>query len=80
MINSTHSFKITVLILAILTMAACNIEKPPKAIETTSNGVQLTYEALYGTWEYNAKSPGTVRWLDEGSAHWKLQQAMKTRS
>jgi len=75
MINSTHSFKITVLILAILTMAACNIEKPPKAIETTSNGVQLTYEALYGTWEYNAKSPGTVRWLDEGSNYSALETA-----
>ena len=69
------TLKITMLIMATLTMAACNTEKPPEATETTSNGVQLTNEALFKTWEYNPISPGAVRWLDEGSNYSALETA-----
>jgi hypothetical protein len=37
--------------------------------------VRLTNEAIFADWEYQAKRPGTVRWVEEGAAYTALETA-----
>jgi dipeptidyl-peptidase-4 len=70
----TRYKSVTTLVAVLYTLTACvggnNLNKEP-----VKNGVKLTNEAIYGDWEYNAKKPGTVRWLDEGASYSALETA-----
>ena len=59
------------LILGLLTLSANSLGDESQE----SSGIQLTNEAIYERWEYNAKHPGAVRWLDEGASYSALETA-----
>jgi dipeptidyl-peptidase-4 len=67
--------QITAPLLMLFTLSACIGNNQTNNVEPVKNGVQLTNEAIYGEWKYNAKRPGTVRWLDEGSSYSALETA-----
>ncbi len=72
--------KLVALGASLATLAACSQnDSQPIANEQTSaptvTGTQLTNEAIFKDWAYNAKRPGTVRWLDEGAAYSALETA-----
>ena len=61
--------------LTALLLVACTESTMPTSNDTGSNGVLLTNEAIFKDWDYNAKRPGAVRWLDEGAAFTALETA-----
>jgi dipeptidyl-peptidase-4 len=63
------------LILGLLTLSANSLGDESSAPHQESSGIQLTNEAIYERWEYNAKHPGAVRWLDEGASYSALETA-----
>ncbi len=61
--------------LAMLLLAACTEPKLPTSNDTGINTVMLTNEAIFKDWDYNAKRPGAVRWLEEGALFTALETA-----
>jgi len=45
------------------------------AATVPSSGPALTNQAIFADWAYQAKRPGTVRWVDEGAAYTALETA-----
>ena len=69
------SKKVATLTLSLLALSACSVDSKLHTTEPVKNGVKLTSEAIYGDWEYNAKKPGAVRWLDKGASYSALETA-----
>ena len=70
--------KVSVLILALLTLTACNEEidsMPSTTSEPVSTSLQLTNEAIFENYDYNAEHPGAIRWLEEGANYSALETA-----
>ncbi len=59
--------------LFLLTTCASIKENAPMLKHT--DGVNLTNEAIFEAWEYNAERPGVIRWGDEGSNFTALETA-----
>jgi dipeptidyl-peptidase-4 len=73
--KSFTNFKsVTTLAAVLFTLTGC-VGSNHMNTEPVKNGVKLTNEAIYGDWEYNAKRPGAVRWLDEGASYSALETA-----
>lgn len=62
----------TLVVVALLACGSAPVDVAPAASE---QDVTLTNEAIYSEWEYQAKRPGTVRWVDEGAAFTALETA-----
>jgi dipeptidyl-peptidase-4 len=75
MMSFTWRNRVATLTLSLFTLSACTVDSKVDTTEPIQNGVKLTNEAIYGDWEYNAKRPGTVRWLDEGASYSALETA-----
>jgi dipeptidyl-peptidase-4 len=73
--NSVFHIKSSVLFIALLTLIACTNVRESSNSKTPENILKLTNEAIFEKWEYNAKRPGTVRWLDEGASYSALETA-----
>jgi dipeptidyl-peptidase-4 len=73
--NIVFHTKTLVLTLALFTLMACKSGGEPTISSASSSAVQLTNEAIFEKWEYNAKYPGAVRWLDEGASYSALETA-----
>lgn len=70
--------KVSALVLALFTITACNEEidsMPPTTSEPMSTSVQLTNEAIFANYDYNAEYPGAIRWLEEGANYSALETA-----
>jgi dipeptidyl-peptidase-4 len=63
------------LVLTALLLAACTESNMPTSNDTESSGVLLTNEAIFKDWDYAAKRPGAVRWLEEGASFTALETA-----
>ncbi len=73
--NSSTWYKwVITLVVVFFTLPAC-VGNNKLNTEPVKNDVKLTNEAIYGDWEYNAKKPGSVRWLDEGASYSALETA-----
>lgn len=70
----TRFKRVTTLIAVLGTLTAC-VGSHNLNTESGKNGVKLSSDAIYDDWEYNAKKPGTVRWLDEGASYSALETA-----
>ncbi|MFC1689443.1 DPP IV N-terminal domain-containing protein [Pseudomonadota bacterium] len=62
-------------LLSIVVLLACDKVSAEEALAVPDSGVILSNEAIYTEWEYQAKRPGTVRWVDEGAAYTALETA-----
>ena len=72
---SAYCTRVLSLTTLLFTLTACSQEKPSPTSDTANIGIQLTNEAIFKKWDYNAKSPGAVRWLDEGASYSALETA-----
>ena len=59
----------------LMCISGCDQGAKPMNKPEVNSGVQLSNEALFEKWEYNAKTPGAVRWLDEGANYSALETA-----
>jgi dipeptidyl-peptidase-4 len=66
---------ITMLVMILFTFSACIGKNNLNTTEPVKSGVQLTNESIFGDWDYNAKKPGAVRWLDKGASYSALETA-----
>jgi dipeptidyl-peptidase-4 len=74
----TKYTKASVLLLTLITLTACNEDTDSMTTstsETANNAVQLTNEAIFKEWQYNAQHPGAIRWLEEGANYSALETA-----
>ena len=63
------------LALTLLTLTSCKLAGEPQNNSPDKKGTQLTNEAIFKSWDYNAKRPGAVRWLDKGASYSALETA-----
>ena len=63
------------MILPALVLLACDHATPEEAQLVPDHGATLTNEAIFADWEYHAKRPGAVRWVEEGAAYTALETA-----
>ncbi len=75
MTRSIQTLKLPTTAVVFFLLAACASIKEKAPMLKQSTGVNLTNEAIYGDWEYNAKRPGVIRWGDEGSNFTALETA-----
>ena len=62
-------------ILSVIVLLACDKASAEEPLAVLDSGVILSNEVIYSDWEYQAKRPGTVRWVDEGAAYTALETA-----
>jgi dipeptidyl-peptidase-4 len=62
-------------ILSICILMACDKAPTQETHAVPDSDVTLSNEAIFSDWEYHAKRPGTVRWVDEGAAYTALETA-----
>ena len=62
-------------ILSVIVLLACDKASAEETLAVPDSGVILSNEAIFSDWEYQAKRPGTVRWVDEGAAYTALETA-----
>ena len=62
-------------IISIIVLLACDKASAEETLAVPDSGVILSNEAIFSDWEYQAKRPGTVRWVDEGAAYTALETA-----
>jgi len=62
-------------ILSIIVLLSCDKTSTEETLAVPDSGVILSNEVIYSDWEYHAKRPGTVRWVDEGAAYTALETA-----
>jgi len=62
-------------IFAAVVLQACDPAPVDVAPAVPDQDVNLTNEAIFSEWEYQAKRPGTIRWVDEGAAFTALETA-----
>jgi dipeptidyl-peptidase-4 len=73
--NNLFYLRLLMLALSTFTLAACNSAGKPPISDSLSNGLELSNEAIFQSWDYNAKKPMPVRWLDEGGDYSVLETA-----
>jgi dipeptidyl-peptidase-4 len=66
---------VTANVALLFTLSACMSNIKSNTTEPVKSAVQLTNEAIFGDWDYNAKKSGKVRWLDEGANYSALETA-----
>lgn len=74
--NFTWYKWVSALVVILFTLSACVGSNKMNTTEPVKMGEQLTNESIYGDWDYNAKKPGTVRWLDKGASYSALETAL----
>ena len=62
-------------ILSVIVLLVCDKASAEETLAVPDSGVILSNEVIYSDWEYQAKRPGTVRWVDEGAAYTALETA-----
>ena len=75
MILIKHFTRSIASILSISMLMACDKAPIQETFAVPDSEVTLSNEAIFSDWEYHAKRPGTVRWVDEGAAYTALETA-----
>jgi len=65
----------TVITLSALLLLVCGHASAGADGAIPEHSMTLTNQAIFADWEYQAKRPGTVRWVDEGAAYTALETA-----
>lgn len=73
--SSTWFLWVTILVVIMFTLTACIGNNKSNTAELVKSGVQLTNETIFSDWDYTAKKPGAVRWLDNGASYSALETA-----